>query len=139
MKHGLPESLKIEAIQKEVQLGGNAPNESYYWHLHWSLVNSLEQAGRFEEAEAALDNMKQEMENQGVTNPDYQQIARRAQLELAEARQQHQQSQAQRTAQQEQKTKSESDLKSIIIWSVTLFALFSILGVTVYELVIKKK
>ncbi len=58
MKHGLPASLKIEAIKRELNLGGNAPSESYYWHLRWSLINSLEEAGRFDEAEVAIRNMK---------------------------------------------------------------------------------
>ncbi|MDH5471361.1 MAG: hypothetical protein OEY61_00760 [Gammaproteobacteria bacterium] len=74
MKHGLPEDLKIIAIQKELTLGGNGENESDYWFLHWSNINALQQAGRLEEAQQALTNMKAEMLKQDISNPDYEKL-----------------------------------------------------------------
>lgn len=74
MKHGLPENLKITAIQKELSLGGNGENESSYWYLHWSNISALEQAGRTDEAKQAFNNMKAEMLEQGISNPDYNEL-----------------------------------------------------------------
>lgn len=82
IKQGAPDTLKIQAIQRELELGGNGEDESYYWYLHWSNVNALQQAGRKEDAELALANMKEELKQQGVSNQDYQQMVKRVQQEL---------------------------------------------------------
>jgi hypothetical protein len=137
MKHGLPESLKIDAIKQEVDLGGNAPNESYYWQLHWSLVNSLEQAERFDEAATALSNMKQKMAEQNIKDSDYNKIVDRAEKELTQSRKQYEARQ-QRIEQQKHNHK-EKDYQSIILWSITIFAIVSIISVTLYEVIRKKK
>ena len=140
MKHGLPENSKIKAIQKELELGGNGDNESYYWHLHWSNVSALERAGRFDEAQQALENMKREMKQQNVTNPDYQDIVNRAQANVDQARKNSS------SIQQPQKTEKtaapgdeEPESKYQLIWAIGLLAVLAILIVTVYEIVIRKK
>lgn len=61
MKAGLPGALKQQAIKAELSLGGSGENESYYWYLHWSNVNELQKLGRVDEAEAALADMKKEL------------------------------------------------------------------------------
>ncbi len=78
MKHGLPLNNKIKALQKELSLGGNGENESYYWYLHWSNINSLQQAGRRQEAEQALMNMQKEMKARGLDQSIYQQLVSQA-------------------------------------------------------------
>lgn len=78
MKHGLPLNNKIKALQKELSLGGNGENESYYWYLHWSNINSLQQAGRRQEAEQALMNMQKEMKARGLDQSVYQQLVSQA-------------------------------------------------------------
>jgi len=65
MKSGLPAELKQQAIQAELALGGSGEDESYYWYLHWSNVNELQKAGRFEDADAALNKMKEELSASG--------------------------------------------------------------------------
>jgi len=63
MKHGLPEALKIEATQGELAVGGNGESDSYYWYLHWSNIDQLQNAGRTEEAEQAFKNMQKELKD----------------------------------------------------------------------------
>ena len=62
MKPGLPPSLKQRAIEMELNLGGNGENDSYYWYLHWSNINELQKQKLFDQADAALQRMKQELE-----------------------------------------------------------------------------
>ena len=87
MKHALPIDEKISAIQKELALGGNGEDESYYWYLHWSNIHNLTQAGRLQEARQATQNMQMELETSGHLNNDYQQILKQVKAELAQAQQ----------------------------------------------------
>ena len=61
MKSALSGTAKQQAIEAELKLGGSGENESYYWYLHWSNVNELQKQGRLEEAEVALNKMKNEL------------------------------------------------------------------------------
>ena len=137
MKHGLPESLKIKAIQKELKLGGSGDNESQYWYLHWSNINSLQKAGRFQEAQAALNNMKRELKASGIENSAYSDIASRAEHNLNAAIKQQQKNSPARQD-QAQETHSSLDTKTLVIIIISIVSLLSILGVTLYERVIKK-
>lgn len=87
MKHALPMDQKITAIQKELALGGNGEDESYYWYLHWSNIHNLTQAGRLQEANHATQNMQMELEASGHLTNDYQQILKQVKAELTEAQQ----------------------------------------------------
>ncbi|MCK4711177.1 MAG: hypothetical protein KAU21_21380, partial [Gammaproteobacteria bacterium] len=68
MKSGLPESLKQQAIEAELNLGGSGESDTYYWYLHWSNVNELQKQGRFDEADVALQRMKNELAETGQKN-----------------------------------------------------------------------
>lgn len=138
MKHGLPESLKIKAIQKELALGGNGENESYYWHLHWSNVSALEQAERFEEAQQALENMKREMKQQNVTNLDYQEIVMRAQKSIDDSKNKPTPRPAP-TPPKKPPEKEKTDSKSTLIWSIGVLAIIAIIMVMIYELKFRRK
>jgi len=85
MKHGLPIDKKITAIQKELSLGGNGEDESYYWYLHWSNIHSLTQAGRLKEARQATQNMQRELEASGHSNNNYRQILKQVKAEVEQA------------------------------------------------------
>ncbi|MFW2371851.1 MAG: hypothetical protein ACN4GM_01920 [Gammaproteobacteria bacterium] len=85
MKHALPMDKKITAIQKELSLGGNGENESYYWYLHWSNIHSLTQAGRLDEAQQATQKMQRELEASGHSNDNYQQILKQVKAEVEQA------------------------------------------------------
>jgi len=61
MKSGLPPPHKQYAIEKELDLGGDGENDSYYWYLHWSNINELQKQKKFTEADDALLRMKKEL------------------------------------------------------------------------------
>lgn len=82
MKPGLPEALKQQAIESELNLGGSGENESYYWYLHWSNINSLQKQQRFDEADQALARMKKELAASGQRAAVFNQLAEKAEKEL---------------------------------------------------------
>ena len=136
MKHGLPEELKIKAIQKELKLGGNGTNDSHYWYLHSSNISALQQAGRLKEAKQALKNMQQELEKENLSQSQYQTIVSRAQEEIDK------QSKRQKIDQNQAKTKEQKNNRlgnNIILWSVVIFSVLALLAVTFYEFFLKKK
>lgn len=87
MKHGLPAEARIEAIKQELAQGGSGENEDYFWQLHWSHVSALDEAGHYDEAEKALQDMQNQMWQRGVTNPDYQIIVDKARTSIQQHRQ----------------------------------------------------
>jgi hypothetical protein len=141
MKHGLPEELKIDAIQKELTLGGNGDDESYYWFLHWSNVNALQQAGRHAEAQQALDNMKNELAQRGKTAANYEMIAEQAEKQLAANNRPADKPQS--TGTQEKQNDEENTISkgkiTGLVWAVVIFAVISLLSLAIYELLIRRK
>ena len=85
MKHALSMDKKIIAIQKELALGGNGEDESYYWYLHWSNIHNLTQAGRLQEARQATQKMQRELEASGHSSNNYQQILKQVKAEVEQA------------------------------------------------------
>lgn len=81
MKPGLPDELKQYAIESELDLGGNGENDSYYWYLHWSNINALSQQKRFDEAESALDRMREELAAEGLDKSAYTSLLNKAEKE----------------------------------------------------------
>ncbi len=78
MKHSLNEAQRIQALKMELSLGGSVDNESSYWFSHWNIISSLKDAGRIDEAEEALQNMKNELANSGMENSQFNQIVKKA-------------------------------------------------------------
>jgi len=145
MKHGLPESLKIDATQQELSLGGNGENDSYYWYLHWSNINQLKKAGRNEEAEQALKNMKKEMANSDVDMSVYKTLNEKIEKDTFNRSEKAlQQKNIQKKFRPENKPEEKqnigklSDYKTIIITSIVISSIIGLLVVTIYELKIKK-
>lgn len=83
MKHNLSSNDRIDALQNELELGGSGDNESQYWFSHWDVIGSLQDEGRFEEAENALYNMKKEMVSAGLEDSDFKQIYQKAKTNLS--------------------------------------------------------
>lgn len=83
MKHNLIGEERIKALQKEVFWGGSGDNETIYWFNHWDVIGSLQDEGRFEEAEEALYNMKKELASSGLEDSEFNQIYNQAKSNLA--------------------------------------------------------
>lgn len=139
MKHGLEGDLKIKAIQNELKLGGNGESESYYWYLHWNNINTLKQAGRLQEAEKALQSMKQELAEKHPKDTLYQTMVEHIDQELklpsTENRQISQQATESKALQEPKKT----DKKQVIIWVIVIISVLAIFLLMLYELVLRKK
>lgn len=88
MKKSLPEKYKQQAIESELKLGGNGENESYYWYLHWSNINELQKQGRIADAEKALQKMRSELAEQGLSADVYHQLVDKAEHDVVERKNQ---------------------------------------------------
>ena len=144
MKHGLPEALKINAIQKELSLGGNGENESSYWYLHWSNVSALQQAGRTEEAKQALNNMKAEMAAQDVSNADYGKLTKQIEQSIKQPPQTQTQTEKQQPAASKTKPPAESESNSPVAledltWLLIVVIIIALIIARKYEMLIFKK
>jgi len=145
MKHGLPQDLKIKAIQKELSLGGNGDNDSAYWYLHWSNIDQLKKAGRDQEAEQAYKNMQKEMQADGVDMSVYSALNESIEKTTLQ-RNQKPQKQAKKEPENRNQSKPEpknpaekpTDKKMIIISSILAFAFISLILLTFYEMKLKK-
>ncbi len=144
MKHGLPDELRIRAIQSELALGGNGENESYYWYLHWSNINALQQAGRQQEAEQALETMKQELKEHEVSLDDYQLMVDRVQQELQQPVQKQPPPPPSVTAIESNTPPATDELeflpsRSALIWIVVAVSLVIMIALAVYEIVFRSR
>jgi hypothetical protein len=90
MQRALSGNLKIQALQKELSLGGSGESEASYWFKHWQVIGALKDAGRYQEAEQAIRTMQGELEQAGLQNSAYNQIPERAVQELSRERKQSQ-------------------------------------------------
>jgi len=135
MKHGLPEKYKIKAIQKELAQGGSGNNESQYWYLHWSNINSLQKAGRFKEAQQALNNMQQELAQEGLSQSTYSKISAQAENNLNKAIQKK----PKRTKPPSANETPTIDTKTLIIVMISIVSILAFIGIAIYEFKIKKR
>jgi hypothetical protein len=86
MQRSFEGDLKIEAAQNELRLGGSGDSEASYWFKHWQVIGALKDAGRFDEAEQALNEMNQQLKSAGLQNSAYSLIPQRAAQDLSQAR-----------------------------------------------------
>ncbi len=84
MKNNLSHNQRILALQKELSLGGSGDNETHYWFTHWDNIGSLQDEGRFDEAEVALYQMKYELKKAGLEHSDFAQVYQHAETTLSQ-------------------------------------------------------
>lgn len=145
MKHGLPQDIKIKAIQKELSLGGNGDSDSAYWYLHWSNIDQLKKAGRDEEAEQAYKNMQKEMKDDGANMSVYGALNKSIEKTTLKTNQTPPKQNKKKTENKKQDMPAKkppaekpTDKKMIIISSILAFAFISLLLLTLYEMKLKK-
>lgn len=144
MKHGLSDDLKIKATKREIALGGNGENDSYYWYLHWSNIDQLEKAGRSDEAKAAYKQMQKELKNSDMDMSIYGSFTKQIETQTLKqsSSKTQQKTQAPVKNKAEPKTKPEPkkyDTKIIVISSIAVFSVLSLIGVIISELRRKRK
>jgi len=145
MKHALPINKKITAIQKELSLGGNGENESYYWYLHWSNIHNLTQAGRLDEAQQATRQLQRELLASGHSDNNYQQILKQVKNEVEQARQAqkiiHKNSTTETTKQQTNRESPRHDQSSMnyILWFLVISVVVILIIGLIYEKRMRKK
>jgi len=142
MKHGLPESSKIDATQQELSLGGNGENDSYYWYLHWSNIDQLKNSARNEEAEQAFKIMKKEMNNSDIDMSVYKALNEKIEKDTfnrSEKVLKHKKSRAVKKPEEKHNIDKLPDYKAIIITSIVISSIIGLLVVTIYEFKIKRR
>ena len=142
MKAGLPQNLKIQATQAELQQGGSGDNESSYWYLHWSNVDQLKKAGREEEAEAAFKKMQKEMQDNKVDMSIYNDLNKQIEKQTFNKSDQDTSKQSQKQSKKSPKEESEKSTlftKDMILNILLVLSIVSLILVTFYEFVIKKR
>jgi len=146
MKHGLPEDLKIQATKNEIALGGNGDNDSYYWYLHWSHIDQLKQAGRDEEAKEAFKKMKTELKNSGLNMDIYATLDKQIEKstfnngnDSVEVTNEKPVSKPAKVTVPEKTARTPEEKKYFILTLLVIFSIVSVVLVTIYELVIKKR
>ncbi len=142
MKPGLSEDLKIQATKKEIALGGNGDNDSYYWYLHWSNIDQLEKAGREDEAKAAYKQMQKELKSSGMDMSVYDSLTNKIETDTLK-KHSNAPKKKPKSAQKEQSKElvkaKKYDTKVIVISSIAILSAMSIIGVIIYEIKRKKK
>ena len=149
MKTGLSEDLKIQATKKEIALGGNGDNDSYYWYLHWSNIDQLEKAGRKDEAKTAYKQMQKELKNSGMDMSVYSSLTKKIETETLKqsnmkTKQKNKSPKKIKPDQEKEPepkkyNKEKYDTKVIVISSIAAFSALSLIGVIIYELRRKHK
>jgi len=150
MKLGLPEDLKIQATKNELALGGNGDSDSYYWYLHWSNIDQLQNAGRQDEAKAAYKTMQRELKNSGMDMSVYSSLTKKIEtqtLNINSSQNNKKPSPAkkEKTTQKpnaepkEKNSPKKYDTKFIIIFSIAVFSIISLITAVVYEVKRKRK
>lgn len=139
MKHGLEGDLRIKAIQNELKLGGNGESDSYYWYLHWNNINSLKQAGRIQEAEAALESMKQELAEKHPDNTLYQAMVEHIDQDIKQPASTTSQIPEQLAQPQNVQEAKKPETTSVIIWAIVIISILIIFILMLYEFVLRKK
>jgi len=86
IKHHLDDDNRIKALQNELSLGGSGDNESHYWFTHWDVIGSLQDRGRFEDAEVALYQLKGELKAAGLENSEFSKVYQQAKTKLTNDR-----------------------------------------------------
>ena len=145
MKHGLSENLKIQATQSELSLGGNADNESAYWYLHWSNIDQLKKAGRNKEARQAFENMQKEMRDKNVDMSVYTELNKAIEnttfnnKPLNDATNNKTNTSVEITSTAKTELEPAKEKSNYIIFMLLIFSIASLILVTLYEFVIKRK
>lgn len=145
MKLDLPEDLKILATENEIALGGNGNSDSYYWYLHWSNIDQLQNAGRQDEAKAAYKKMQQELKNSGMDMSVYGSLTKKIETQTlninnSKSLVKKEQTTSKPKTEPKEKTKPKKyDTKFIIISSIAVFSIISLIAVIIYEMKRKRK
>jgi len=144
MKPGLSENLKIKATKKEIALGGNGDNDSYYWFLHWSNIEQLEKSGRKDEAKAAYKQMQKELKNSSMDMSVYNSLTEKIEIDTLKLTDKKNQSKnnppkKDKPKQEEEFSPEKYDTKIIIISSIAVLSVLSLILVIIYELKRKQK
>lgn len=139
MKAGLPQDLKILATQAELQQGGSGDSESSYWYLHWSNVDQLQKAGREEEAEKAFKQMQKEMQENKVDMSVYGDLTKQVEKQTFNKNNEPA-SKPETSAQAEEKSEKSTPIsKELIMNTLLILSIVSLILVTFYEFVIRKR
>lgn len=83
MGYGLSNRQKIETYSRELALGSPAENESNEWFMHWAKIDALVHDKKLGEAQQALAELKNLLEDKKKTSSPYSGIVDRAETQVA--------------------------------------------------------
>ena len=83
MGYGLSNRQKVETYSRELKLGSPAENESNEWFMHWAKIDALIQENKIDQAQHALEELKQVLKKQNKSDSAYSSIVDRAETQVA--------------------------------------------------------
>ena len=138
MGYGLSNREKIKTYSRELELGSASENESNEWFMHWAKIDALVHEKKLDEAQQALAELKQLLEQKNKTNSPYSSIVQRAEDQVEKVTSQAKQRQA-NSAKKQAKPVDLKDPKSAWTWKTWLILCFgiftfgSVLAVALYR------
>lgn len=83
MSYGLSNRQKIKTYSRELALGSPAENESNEYFMHWAKVDALVQERKLDEAQQALEDLRQLLQQRNKTDASYSSIVERAEAQVS--------------------------------------------------------
>ncbi|MCP4432513.1 MAG: hypothetical protein GY806_16180 [Gammaproteobacteria bacterium] len=83
MGYGLSNRQKVKTYSRELELGSPAENESNEWFMHWAKIDVLVHEKKIDEAQQALQELKQLLKQRKKTDSAYSSIVDRAETQVA--------------------------------------------------------
>ena len=82
MGYGLSNRQKVKTYTRELELGSPSENESNEWFMHWAKIDALVHEKKLDEAQAALAELKDLLEQKNKSTSAYSSIVERAQKQV---------------------------------------------------------
>ncbi len=138
MGYGLSNREKIKTYSRELELGSASENESNEWFMHWAKIDALVHEKKLDEAQQALAELKQKLEEKNKTDSPYSSIAKRAESQVDKVTAKAKQRQAKNTKKQPkpvdfEDTNSTWNWKTWLILCFGVFTFVSVLAAAIYR------
>lgn len=131
MGYGLTNKQKIKTYTRELELGSPSENESNEWFMHWAKIDALIHEKKLNEAQAALNELKNLLENEDKAASPYAEIVEKAesQVDTFTAESQKRQASKQKTETLNVESDDTGESWGWKTWLISLFGVVTFIAV----------